>query len=65
MTTIKSLEFEVFMYLKPSLCPHWFEGLKAKEAANNIDRPLNDGINACEKSSQKDLVNMEEMRGMI
>ncbi len=65
MATINSPEYVVFMHLKPSLCPHWFEGVKATEAANNIDRRLKDMPCACEKSGKNGMVNIEASIEMI
>ncbi len=53
------------MYLKSSLHHNKFDGVKASEIANNIDKPVQDVIAACETLEQKDLAAIEkrEMSG--
>ena len=65
MTTISGPEREVMMYLKSSLHHNKFDGVKASEIANNIDKPVQDVLAACETLEQKDLVAIEkrEMSG--
>ncbi len=48
------------MYLKSSLHHNKFDGVKASEIANNIDKPVQDVIEACEKLEQKDLAAIEK-----
>ena len=59
MATLSGIESEVLKYLKSSLHHNKFEGVKASEIANNIDRPLKDVVDACEKLDQKELADIE------
>lgn len=60
MAVISGPEREVLMYLKSSLHHNKFDGVKASEIANNIDKPVQDVIAACEALEQKDLVAIEK-----
>lgn len=60
MVTITGPEREVLMYLKSSLHHNKFDGVKASEIASNIDQPVKDVIDSCEKLEQKDLVAVEK-----
>lgn len=60
MVTITGAEREVMMYLKSSLHHNKFDGVKASEIADNIDKPVLDVVAACEKLEQKDLVAIEK-----
>jgi hypothetical protein len=65
MPMIKSQEYEVLMYLNPSLCPNWYKGVKALEAAKNIDLAIKDVPCVTEISGEKSLVNIEAVRELI
>ncbi len=60
MVAISGAEREVLMYLKSSIHHNKFDGVKASEIANNIDKPVQDVITACESLEQKDLAAIEK-----
>jgi hypothetical protein len=60
MATVTPLEKEVLMYLKSSLAHNRQEGITAKEISNNIDRPMQQVLDACESLDQKDLLDIEK-----
>ena len=60
MAAISGSEREVLMYLKSSLHHNKFDGVKASEIANNIDKPLQDVLDVCETLEQKDYAAIEK-----
>lgn len=48
------------MYFRESLSHNRQEGVKASEAANNIDAPLQEVLDACEALDQMDLLDIEK-----
>ncbi|OPY29395.1 MAG: hypothetical protein A4E28_00889 [Methanocella sp. PtaU1.Bin125] len=48
------------MYFREALNHNRPEGVKASEAANNIDTPLQDVLDACEKLDQTGLLDIEK-----
>ncbi len=48
------------MYFRESMNHNVEQGVKASEAANNIDAPLQEVLDACEKLDQMDLLDIDK-----
>jgi hypothetical protein len=60
MESLTGRQKEVLMYFRESLSHNRQEGVKASEAANNIDAPLQEVLDACEALDQMDLLDIEK-----
>jgi hypothetical protein len=60
MESLTGRQKEVLMYFRESMNHNRQEGVKASEAANNIDAPLQEVLDACEKLDQMDLLDIEK-----
>ena len=60
MEPLTGRQKEVLMYFRESLNHNRQEGVKASEAANNIDAPLQEVLAACEKLDQMDLLDIDK-----
>jgi len=65
MTSINSGENELSFYFNSSLSHNSPNNVKASKAANIIDRPLKDVIDACKKFDQEKLVYFGNIRDLI
>jgi hypothetical protein len=60
MESLTGRQKEVLMYFRESLNHNRQEGVKASEAASNIDAPLQEVLDACEALDQMDLLDIEK-----
>ncbi len=60
MENLTGRQKEVLMYFRESLNHNVERGVKASEAANNIDAPLQEVLDACEKLDQMGLLAIEK-----
>ncbi|HEY3272236.1 MAG TPA: hypothetical protein VGJ92_00660 [Methanocella sp.] len=60
MESLTGRQKEVLMYFRESMNHNVEQGVKASEAANNIDAPLQEVLDACEKLDQLDLLDIDK-----
>jgi hypothetical protein len=60
METLTGRQKEVLIYFRESMNHNIEQGVRASEAANNIDEPLQKVLDACEKLDQLGLLDIDK-----
>jgi hypothetical protein len=60
METLTGRQKEVLMYFRESMNHNRLDGVKASEAADNIDAPLQEVLDACEALDQMGLIDIDK-----